>query len=144
MDKIKQELSEELTKEVSDLLGTTEWTLTKNNEGGKYGPGTNFELYKIVPGWVSSYIGTFDMIQFPGCCGICIAYFSRVSGKLQNLITKIQMYIAKQWGYSILMYAHTANQTQQGLALAENGWKDILTFINSSSRNTIHCSTVNL
>ncbi len=139
---MEQVIPDDLKKEISDCLGTSDWILEKDNLGGKYGPATKFKL-KSPKTIFCGNVGSFEMGMFPGCCGICIAYYTRTtSNTLNPIFTRLQMWLAKQWNYKTLIYAATEDQPAQRKSLLDHGWKDILSFRNNSSKRIVHLSVV--
>lgn len=89
-------------------------------------------------------IGSFKMIEFPGCCGICILYNVRVHDKYQKRGIGTQIFkkaedMAKQFGYSKIMCTDVLGRPSDDI-ITKLGWKHINIFLNTRTNNNVNIS----
>lgn len=95
--------------------------------------------------WYNGWISEFNLQQFPACCGILLSTKSSVYHKFRGkgVATRLNAFrkaIAHHEGYSLLICTDVASNSPQNKVLAKNGWKDVHTFVNSRTGNTLNIS----
>lgn len=89
-------------------------------------------------------IGEFKMVEFPGCCGICILYNVIVHQKYQKKgigteIFKKAEQIASKFGYSKIMCTDVLERPSDNI-ITKLGWKHIDIFVNTRTNNEVNIS----
>lgn len=144
---------EKLKKLVDDLLEEDckilDWESKPLGEGSiffvKEGEGLNV----LINNKEGKHVAQFRMIQFPGCCGICVSYHSRVyenyrNKGLGNALHNFRLKLARDLGYTLMICTDVATNEFQKKLLSKNGWKDVYSFNNKRTRNNVDISIVNL
>ena len=94
-------------------------------------------------------LAEFELYQMPHCCGIAVScralvapeYRKRGLGALFNMFRQD---IARQLGFSLLMCTDVAQNEPQRKLLKTNGWKDLISFVNQRTRNTVYVCAIGL
>jgi hypothetical protein len=159
---------DELLKQVSVLVNETANVQLFSSHNGKITPanvefikngGENiFILYDIneieaPKAWREfvgfRYIATFRMSQLNGCCGVCVSYNVQTSEAYRGrgigkLLNQLRVQIADYLDYTVLLCTDVQQNTAQRKIIAKNSWKDIHTFVNKRTNNTVNISVINL
>jgi hypothetical protein len=111
---------------------------SKDMAGAQYYGSPEFKLH-----------AQFSLVQFPGCCGAMISYHAAVFAPyheqgLGTLLNELRKYIARARGYTILLATDLTGNEPQRKILRKNGWKDIYTFTNRRTWNSLALSVVQL
>jgi hypothetical protein len=93
------------------------------------------------------FIGTFNLQQLPGCCGVCVSFWARTADgqKRKGYGTALNAYrkeLAKKMGYTVLMCTDVDRNVPQRKILEKNGWKTLQSFTNKRTGNKVNISTV--
>ncbi len=91
---------------------------------------------------VAATVAMWQLVEMPGCCGICISTGSMVYprfrkvgiGKLLNLLRKE---LATVLGYGLLICTDVITNDPQQKILDQNGWKHISSFRNPRTQNVV-------
>lgn len=88
-------------------------------------------------------ISKFELVQMPGCCGVCISTGTYVNpefrGKgVNSLLNNFRIDIAKDLGYGLLICTDLKSNTPQMKTLDKNGWKHIHEFKNPRTGNILN------
>lgn len=152
-----QDLTEKYVKEklklgISTILGSKDWKLlVEEKDYGKYLDNAFGKLpigrYKIMLG--KEEVASWKLCQQVGCCGVCVSTEAEVSKKWQGkglgkLLNSLRIDIARINGFSLLLCTDVLSNTYQRKILAWNGWRDVCTFLNRRTGNTVAISVVNL
>jgi GNAT superfamily N-acetyltransferase len=91
----------------------------------------------------SKIVSQFQLLQMPGCCGICISTGTYVNpefrGKGVNvLLNNFRIDIAKDLGYGLLICTDLKSNIPQMKTLDKNGWKHIYEFKNPRTNNILN------
>ena len=105
--------------------------------------------YKIAEAPTADALASWKLYQLPHCCGICVScnawvhpdWRGRGNGKLLN---QLRQQIARSMSYSLLMCTDVETNAAQRGVLRSNGWKDLHTFVNSRTNNTVIISVIDL
>jgi len=100
-------------------------------------------------GWYNGWVSKFNLQQLPGCCGVLLSTGSSVCGKYQGkgVATRLNAFrraIAHHEGYSLMLCTDVASNTPQSKVLARNGWKNVHTFVNARTHNTLNISVAEI
>ena len=94
-------------------------------------------------------ISHFKLVQFPGCCGICVSTGAMVVENYKNkgigtLLNKFRQDVARHQGYTILMCTDLDNNVPQKKILDHQGFQHIYQFINKRTNNLLNVSLLKL
>lgn len=94
-------------------------------------------------------IAGFALTEMPGCCGICVSYYSFVekeyrSKGLGTLLNQLRQQLAYDYGYTILLCTDLEDNLHQQKILLKNGWNKLLTFINNRTTNKVCLHAITL
>lgn len=150
MTTLDKKLFGDLAGSIDKILGRSDWEIYKDHSklGDKFG-GHNYRLVISDKEGYTENVAEWGLIQMIGCCGICVSTRSFVSYKYRNkglgsILNEIRIIYAKCLGYGILMCTDIEQNTAQRKILAKNGWKDIFSFVNPRSSNTVFISVIEL
>ena len=157
---MRREMFENLSRDIEKIIGepvTIHAELINNKDGNKKLESPLFaSTYDALPVNYQIYtaanvrrVASFSMGLFNGCCGICISYHSSVSipfrkKGLGTLLNKFRRELARLDGYTILLCTDVVTNKPQRKLLENAGWKDLLTFKNNRSGNTVALSMYDL
>lgn len=87
-------------------------------------------------------IQTFNIVQFPGCCALCISTgvitWSSYQGKGVNTLgNQIRQEIAKLSGYTTMVCTDVEKNERQRKTLKRNGWQDVYGIKNRRTANRV-------
>lgn len=160
-------LSEKYRNLIRGLLGTENFDLYKVS-GTTRTSYTFVEAYQKEPGEPKEYIpfkysygiyelcagdgtkiASWELVPMVNCCGIIVSTRAQVLPAYQKrglgtLLNNMRMDIARELGYSVLLCTDVEGNTPQRKILRVNGWKDVFSFVNRRTRNTVHISVINL
>lgn len=90
------------------------------------------------------YVATFNLTEFPGCCGILVSHNMRIKMKWRGqdfwkISHEIKVNLAKLLYYTTLMATTLTNNLIENHKLMSNGWTfiDRSIFINKRTNNEI-------
>lgn len=94
-------------------------------------------------------VAKFELYPMIHCCGICVSTQAEVRSDMRHkglgtLLNSMRIDIARYNGYGVLMCTDTEHNVYQRNVLKSNGWKDIYTFINPRTKNTVNISVIHL
>lgn len=108
----------------------------KNKEGGIY---IEFRINN------KKLISRFKLVEFPGCCGICISTGVEVFQDYRNMginiiLNNFRIDIAKYLGFGLLLCTDISKNLHEVKTLNKNNWKHIYNFKNPRTLNNINIS----
>lgn len=126
------------------------WKVGKSRLYG-HGEEGDYELeakgmpHTFIPSRAYRRIAKFSLGQFPGCCGICIAWHGSVNEEIQlqglgNVLTKMMKELAHLAGYTYLMATDQIANRASMQVFRKNKFKQIHLFRNTRSNNNLHIS----
>lgn len=94
-------------------------------------------------------IAKMRLYQLPGCCGVAVSSDVYVAERyrnqgINNLLHTFRINLAKYMGFGTLMCTYTHRQEAVKRTLVKNNWKELYTFINPRTNNTVHMSIIDL
>ena len=97
-----------------------------------------------------SKIAQFTLSTFPGNCGMMIALHSAITSSifykkgLGTFLNKLRMRLVKDEGYTVLVCTDRVSNSHNIKILNKNNWKEIDTFTNRRSGNSISVRSIHL
>ncbi len=113
-------------------------------------PGSvEFILYLISNSDTHIAISQWNMVQLPGCCGVCVTtgeYVERAHRGygLGTILSTCREFLAMKAGYSVLLCTDVNKNTPQKKILNNNKWENIHRFRNSKTGNVVNIHTKTL
>lgn len=94
-------------------------------------------------------IASFAFNVMPSCCGILVSTRAHVSEGYRNrgigkLLNQLRIEYAKYLGYSLLFCTDIAGNEPQQKILKDNGWEELTSFVNSTTKNTVKLHAIKL
>lgn len=143
---IVSEVTGNMRSELDSLLGTFDWNLTFHENN--YADSTEFTLLSKKRGSMVR-AAEWTLAGMPGCCGMVVStaasVFSDFRKKgLGTFLNLVRVDIAKRMEYGALMCTDIEKNTPQRKILEKNEWKEIYSFRNPRTNNTVIVSCVDL
>lgn len=94
-------------------------------------------------------VASFHLQTLPGCCGICVSYRSCIAEKyrkkgLGSLLNSMRIVIAKEAGFGLMLCTDVVTNIAQRKILNKNGWKELTSFVNPRTGNTVSIHAIDL
>lgn len=135
---------------IGKLLGTNDFSLVESTNKCSYMEKLPVGRWKLTyTSRIGGLIASFELHPMINCCGICVSTQAYVvqqeRGKgLGTLLNQFRIDIARHNGYSLLLCTDIVSNSPQRSILKANGWRDIHSFVNRRTGNTVAVSVITL
>lgn len=103
-----------------------------------------FALGYVEPGSKDPvYIHVFSIVQFPGCCALCVSTGSSTNGAFRNrginrLAIQLRILIASYTGYTAMLCTDTTSSVYSIRSIEKAGYKKFDDLINRRTKNRVN------
>lgn len=103
-----------------------------------------FALGYVEPGLKDPvYIQSFNIVQFPGCCALCISTGTTTSAAFRNkginrLAIQLRILIASYIGYTAMLCTDVAHSVYSIKSIEKAGYKKFDDLINRRTKNRVN------